>query len=159
MVPTLSVIPRLTKFIAQTCAADTALVAAVGTRIYEAQASGAVSLPAPGDPQPWPDSPDFPCVRFKVVAAPHTRGNGARRGPTKATVLIEGIDSGESLQALRDIADRLVVLFAHRAQGTVDGVTICGSHQVEDRDVTDDNLPQTYKRLGGYFEFFCHQAE
>jgi hypothetical protein len=153
------VIPRLAKFLAQQMLADDDLTDLVADRIYEAQASGAVSLPAPGDPKPWPESPSFPCVRFKVFAAPHTRGNGARRGPTKATVLIEGIDSGESLQALQPIADRLTALFAFRAEGTVDGLTICGSHMVEDRDVTDDNLPQTYKRLGGFFEFFCHQAE
>lgn len=161
-VPTINPIPRLVKIIYQKLAADAALTALIGgsaPRIYEAQSSGAVSLPEEGGPSPWPADPEFPCVRFKTVAVRHGRGNGGRRGPTRALVQVEGIALGEDIQALGPIADRIEVVLGWRVQGTESGLTVCGSSSSEAMDVTETDLPESYKRLGGFYEFFCHQAE
>lgn len=130
---------RMEQWLYTTLAADTALTALVGTRIYSHVA---------------PNEATFPLVVFGLQTAEDVMGVGPARIMAQAVYVVRVIGQTGSFGALKAAADRLDAVL-HGASGSAGDGVVLACVRTQPFEMVETIAGVQYRHLGGLFRLWA----
>ena len=132
-------LPTVEQWIFETLTHDPTITSLVGNRVFVDHA---------------PKTAEYPFIKFESLWANDVRGIGAIRIMTKPMYLIRAIDHNTSLLALKQVADRIDILFHANLGGDV-SLGVMASERINPFTLTEEDGGEVFKHLGGQYRIYA----